>query len=161
MVSYTEKALIHYQANYYTYGLLFSDKNLLLHPPLLKHILFNGKNVLAIEIPITYSKYNISGHIDLILFSNGIIYISDYKPNLNNYNKFRYIPQLCAYAFIIMKILNLTINHVKCIIFSEKNSWEFSPSLLTEKINPFIQGLKNKNSDINFNWKDVFFFDIL
>jgi hypothetical protein len=151
LINYIKAAIKNFDGNH----ILFSRSGFLLHPPLLRYILYKESSAIAIELPIVRGD-GLSGHIDLIIFYQNIIYICDYKPNLWGLDKFRVIPQICSYALILKDQLKLNYD-IQCVIFSDDESWSFSPDILKHHINPFVQQLSTRNQSLNFNWKDTFF----
>lgn len=105
------------------------------HDPILKNILINDKDSIAIEVPIWEESNNkdLTGHIDLIQIQNNIIKVIDYKPEGN----FMFsMPQVAAYGFLLKK--NLNIKNLKCMTFNKAEAWEYDPNILLEDINNYL-----------------------
>lgn len=94
------------------------------------------EGVVVIEAPV-WSRFKdrtvISGHIDIIIIKDGVIYICDYKPNVkiplspdsNRYSFINSIPQIAAYAFILKKMFGYT--DIKCVTFNQDAACIYDP----------------------------------
>ncbi|TFF98859.1 MAG: hypothetical protein EU547_00170 [Promethearchaeota archaeon] len=97
------------------------------HDPVLKNILINDDQAIAIETPIWKQKNGscLTGHIDLIQITPELIRIVDYKPEGN----FLYsLPQVASYGLIFKS--NFKYDNIKCISFNKDEAWEYDPDLL-------------------------------
>ncbi|HEC37209.1 MAG TPA: hypothetical protein ENI29_03175 [bacterium] len=102
---------------------------------------------LAVELPV-YFEYKgeiIAGHIDLLLIKDGVLYVTDYKPDqspkagVSNYLSFiNSVPQLAAYALVLRDLLG--IEQVQCITFNKDGAWSFDPDDSLIFINKFLEG---------------------
>jgi hypothetical protein len=114
--------------NYASVGINETPK----HSTILKNFLIKDARSIAIEVPLWENNLPITGHADLIQFHEGII-VADYKPE----NHFLIsLPQVATYGVLLAKQFQLP---VKCISFSNKNAWEYSPNILMERIIPFME----------------------
>ncbi|KKL61501.1 hypothetical protein LCGC14_2194690, partial [marine sediment metagenome] len=100
---------------------------------------------LAIELPVyfEYKGQMITGHVDLLLIKDGVLYVADYKPDQspeigpNYYLSFlNSVPQLAAYAMVLRDILG--IDEVRCITFNKDRAWVFDPDESLAFINKFL-----------------------
>ena len=90
------------------------------------------------EIPIWmwYIDHYLTGHIDLILFINDIIYVCDYKPEETPipettrlpYSFMRSIPQVASYALVLKNLFN--IDNIMCITFNKSGAWIYGQKQL-------------------------------
>jgi hypothetical protein len=97
------------------------------------------KKTLAIEIPIYLtcdelscfrelfnSELALSGHIDLIRFENGKIWIWDYKPKARREKNA--VTQIYFYALMLSKRTGLDISNFMCGYFDDLDVYVFDPS---------------------------------
>ncbi len=105
------------------------------HDPVLRNILINDKDSIAIETPIwkRYENKFLTGHIDLIQITNNSIKIVDYKPEGKFLNS---LPQVSMYGLLLKKIFK--IDKAKCISFNKNKGWEYDPEILKEDIQDFL-----------------------
>ena len=82
-----------------------------------------------------YSTSYITGHIDLIEVEKDICKVVDYKPK----SFFHSIPQLIAYALIVMKTFDIKI--VRCVMFNKDSVWVFDPISTLKKVMIFLKSL--------------------
>ncbi len=102
------------------------------------------------EIPIWmwHKDHYLTGHIDLILVMDDIIYVCDYKPEETHipettrlsYSFMRSIPQVASYALVLKKLFD--IYDIMCITFNKKGAWIYEPKTTLTHLNTFIK--KNK-----------------
>lgn len=111
------------------------------HSTILRNFLLQDTKTIAIEIPIWDAKIPLTGHIDLLQICDAGLIVADYKPE----NHFIVsLPQIATYGLLLRQLFQVP---VKCISFSIEQAWEYSPSLLAEKIIPFME--RNNRS---LNW---------
>ncbi len=128
------------------------------HIELLPSILKNHPNSILMEIfvwmPIESKDTSLSafvtGIIDLILISNDIVYIVDYKPDKNIY---RSLPQVASYGLIIKSLINY--KNIVCISFNDETSIQFRPEILYE-LSPLIKMIQRDHPTFRPQWKEVF-----
>lgn len=122
------------------------------HNPILKHIILNEDNALAMEIPAwkVMEKMNevYTGHIDLLLLNNNCIIIADYKPDKTEMLKS--LPQICVYGLMLEYILNKIDDTVKlnidCMVFNKNRAWKFKPEILNSYILDFVKYMKHERN---------------
>jgi len=122
------------------------------HNPILKHIILNEDNALAMEIPAwkVIEKMNevYTGHIDLLLLNNNCIVIADYKPDKTEMLKS--LPQICVYGLMLEYILNKIDDTVKinidCMVFNKNRAWKFKPGILNSYILDFVKYMKHERN---------------
>jgi len=122
------------------------------HNPILKHIILNEDNALAMEIPAwkVIEKINVvyTGHIDLLLINNNCIVIADYKPDKTEILKS--LPQICVYGLMLEYILNKIDDTVKinidCMVFNKNRAWKFKPEILNSYILDFVKYMKHERN---------------
>ncbi|KKN25235.1 hypothetical protein LCGC14_0886890 [marine sediment metagenome] len=99
---------------------------------------------LAVELPVyfEYKGQMITGHVDLLLIKDGVLYVADYKPDqtpeigLNYLSFLNSVPQLAAYAIVLRDILG--IDEVRCITFNKDGAWVFDPDESLAFIEEFL-----------------------
>ncbi len=105
------------------------------HEPVLKNLLINHKNTIAIEVPVWRMPPNsITGHIDSLQIYEDEVVVVDYKPEGNF---MRSLPQVAFYGYLLQK--NLTLGKVTCISFNDKEAWKYSPQILVEDLNYLLE----------------------
>ena len=120
-------------------------------------------NSICMEIPIWmwYKSHYLTGHIDLILVIDDVIYVCDYKPEETpipettrlSYSFMRSIPQVASYALVLKKLYD--IDDIMCITFNKKGAWIYEPKATLTHLNNFIK--KNKQYKIsNRPWEQYF-----
>ncbi len=115
------------------------------HEPILKNILQEDKNAIAIEVPVWYdAPEKITGHIDLIKIDGDKINIIDLKPEGNF---MRSIPQVAYYGLLVKRRLNIEVN---CISFNNKLMWKYEPERLLKRTEEILSELNIKK----FDWQD-------
>ncbi|MFX1477154.1 MAG: hypothetical protein ACFFCI_03380 [Promethearchaeota archaeon] len=142
------------------YSDFFSASGSLNHEPLLTYLLFRSKlnNVIAKETFI-WAKVDrkilevdyLTGHIDLIAVKENLIYIIDYKPNCKNFLK--YMPQVGMYGLLLKKRINNPNIKVKCLMFNEKNSCLFDPTILFSELHYLSRELDEKYNSFSPIWE--------
>ncbi|MHA1670179.1 MAG: hypothetical protein ACTSV5_06315, partial [Promethearchaeota archaeon] len=107
------------------------------HDTVLGTLLKYDENSIVTEMPIwrKYSTSYITGHIDMLEVENDIYRVVDYKPK----SFFHSIPQLAAYALIVMKTFDIKI--VQCVMFNKDSVWVFDPISTLKKIMAFLKSL--------------------
>jgi len=133
------------------------------HEAVLDKILEKHIDSIGTEIPV-WSLFNdqyLTGHIDLILFIDDIIYVVDYKPEETphitsriSYSFIRSIPQVSSYALILER--EFGIKNIKCITFNKEGAWIYSPKVALEKFNEFIKKYKTYKVE-DRPWEEFFF----
>ncbi|MHA2008709.1 MAG: hypothetical protein ACXABO_11260 [Promethearchaeota archaeon] len=117
------------------------------HPPILTNLFFK-ENIIGIEIPVWKEGQDgeyITGHIDVLGFYKNTLVIADYKSNETDI--FRYLAQICAYAYLLKQRLNLEgFQHILCIAYSKDVVWAFKPQIL-EDILDFVRKENMKRSE--------------
>ena len=105
------------------------------HEPVLKNLLINHKNTIAIEVPVWRPPpKSITGHIDLLQIAGEELLVVDYKPEGNF---IRSLPQVAFYGYLLGK--NLMLDHVTCISFNERDAWKYSPQILIDGLNKLLE----------------------
>ena len=114
------------------------------HEAIQNFMLINDSTTIAVEVPVYLTNWDagyyrnqkgfifplnnyttpITGHIDILQIRNGLIHISDYKPEAD---KIQPIEQLTIYALALSRKLNLPLYFFKCAWFDESNYYEFFP----------------------------------
>jgi len=132
------------------------------HTSVLSKILLDSDYAIATEIPI-YRKYSdefLTGHIDLLMIIDDILYVCDYKPrtsphpNANPSVSFiNSIPQIACYGLILKK--NYGINKLFCVTFNKLGIWLYEPEIVMQKITSFI---KKQDSKRKLTWENFFQF---
>lgn len=135
---------------YYKPSEIYTSHNSPGHEFVLNKILEENSNSICMEIPIWmwYIDHYLTGHIDLILFLDEIIYVCDYKPEEApipettrlSYSFMRSIPQVASYALVLKNLF--IINDIMCITFNKKGAWIYEPETTLTHLNNFIK--KNK-----------------
>lgn len=117
------------------------------HPPILTNLFFK-KNIIGIEIPVwmkTQDGNYITGHINVLGFYKNTLIIADYKPDETDI--FRYLPQICAHAYLIKQRLQLEdFQNILCIGYSKDVVWAFKPQIL-EDVLEFVRKENIKRSE--------------
>ncbi|MBD3407694.1 MAG: hypothetical protein GF411_16370 [Candidatus Lokiarchaeota archaeon] len=118
---------------------------------ILQDFLYEDSRAIAIEVPVWSERYKISGHIDLIRFSDEKIQVCDYKPGPLDSVAKRFldsIPQVASYGEMLSHHLSQTLRSaldasflpkVECCIFDTHSCWRFDSNLfvtleMTDKI---------------------------
>ncbi|TFG07116.1 hypothetical protein EU538_09225 [Candidatus Thorarchaeota archaeon] len=108
---------------------------------ILKEFLSKDPMTLAIEVPVWSDHYQLSGHIDLVRYSEAMIQVCDYKPGPLESTKKRFfdsLPQVSAYGEMMTYHLASTLRsaldapilpRVSCCIFDSHSSWHFGSEL--------------------------------
>ncbi len=105
------------------------------HEPVLKNLLINHKNTIAIEVPVwRLPPHSITGHIDLLQITEDEALVVDYKPEGNF---MRSLPQVAFYGYLLGE--NLALKNVTCISFNEKDAWKYSPQVLVKDLNYLLE----------------------
>ncbi|KKM16965.1 hypothetical protein LCGC14_1680540, partial [marine sediment metagenome] len=135
---------------YYKPSEIYTSHNSPGHEFVLNKILEENSNSICMEIPIWmwHIDHFLTGHIDLILYINDIIYVCDYKPEETpipettrlSYSFMRSIPQVASYALVLKNLFN--INDIMCITFNKSGAWIYEPKTTLTHLNNFIK--KNK-----------------
>lgn len=148
---------------YYNPSEIYNTHNSPGHEFILNKILEREPNSVGMEIPIWmwHKDHYLTGHIDLILVIDDIIYICDYKPEETpilqttrlSYSFMRSIPQVASYALVLKKLFE--INDIKCITFNKKGAWIYEPKTTLTQLNRFIK--QNKQYKANDRpWEKYF-----
>ncbi len=98
------------------------------HPAVLSTILRRDPSSISIETPVWSTNRRITGHIDLIRFSNSKLEIIDYKPKGDFYSS---IPQIATYGLVAKEQFGIPLESINCIAFNSRKAWEFPPTILT------------------------------
>ena len=81
----------------------------------------------------------------MIKVINGQVYVCDLKPGesvdintsaIGN-SQLKNIPQISAYAFILMEMFGL--KDIKCLLFNKKGGWKFDPIIMCKQNSKFIK----------------------
>ncbi|MBY9006902.1 MAG: helix-turn-helix domain-containing protein [Candidatus Lokiarchaeota archaeon] len=121
-------------------------------------ILYKSKYAVASETPIwiysdTEQKY-LTGHVDLIMIIDGVVYVCDFKPNYSNNTKpasknfINSIPQVAIYGLIIKK--NFNIENLYCITFNKESAWVYNPCTVINEVTKFLH---RHNQNIKQSWE--------
>ncbi|KKM86464.1 hypothetical protein LCGC14_1278760, partial [marine sediment metagenome] len=156
LIDYIKLARIHYKNN----KKAFSEKsNKILHDYLQLFIREKSNYIIVTELlvwlPINDPSINadyIYGHIDFLFYFNDTLYVCDYKPLDRSF--FRSLPQICLYGLILDKMLNIPNLKIKCITFNQKESWEYSPSILYTYVEEIIKKIKRFNPKVKTEWNN-------
>ncbi|MCO5069477.1 MAG: PD-(D/E)XK nuclease family protein [Kiritimatiellae bacterium] len=70
------------------------------------------------------------GHIDILQFSYGKLWILDYKPDAKKESAEKVITQLSLYATALRYRAKVKIEDIACVYFDEKSSYDFKPELI-------------------------------
>ncbi len=148
--------------NHYSPSDILPTHNSPSHEAVLDKILEKNIDSIGTEIPVWslfIDKY-LTGHIDLILCINDIIYVVDYKPEETphissriSYSFIRSIPQVSSYALVLER--EFSIKNIKCITFNKEGAWIYNPNVALEEFNEFIK--KNKTYRVEDRpWEEFF-----
>ena len=108
---------------------------------ILTEFIENDRNTIAIEVPVWSERYRITGHIDLIRYSDGVIQVCDYKPGTLESTTKRFthsLPQVAAYGELLAIHLSNTLRSaleapslpkIQCCIFDTHSCWTFGAEL--------------------------------
>ena len=108
---------------------------------IIQDFLTNDSSSIAIEIPVWSEKYQITGHIDLLRYVNGIIQVCDYKPGTQTTTTSRFLdslPQVAAYGELMAHHLSNTLRpalnapllpKIECCIFDAHSCWTFGAEI--------------------------------
>jgi len=111
---------------------------------ILKEFILNDPFTIAIEVPVWSERYKLTGHIDLIRFTDGIIHVCDYKPGPMDQTKNRFmdsIPQVSAYGEMLTHHLAGTLRSafeapllpkIRCCIFDTHSCWYFGAEMFVQ-----------------------------
>lgn len=157
--------LIEFSKNkYYTPSEIYPSHGSPRHESVLNMILEKDPYSIGMEIPIWiwHEDHFLTGHIDLILYIDGIIYICDYKPEETpntdttrlSYSFMRSVPQVASYALVLKYLFG--IEGIKCVTFNKKGAWIFEPKLTLNKLNEFIKKYKQYKVE-DRPWEKYFF----
>jgi hypothetical protein len=119
---------------------LQNDRYKTAHSKVQVTMLENDPKTFAVEVPIWLEPDDIkqyhdlfdtreplSGHIDLLRFEDGKIWVWDYKPRAENE---RYAPtQVFFYALMLSKRTGISLDNFMCGYFDQHTSFVFKPSL--------------------------------
>jgi hypothetical protein len=110
------------------------------HDGVLKSILHMFADTVAIEAPISDSRFFLNGYIDLLaVISKGNgqyqIYVGDYKPDAeirrNPSNHLTSIPQVALYGAMLRKQLNFPdYVDICCFSFNDRSAWVYPVEIL-------------------------------
>ncbi len=123
------------------------------HTPILRNILKNQLYSYSIETPVwlylSNRKEYLTGHIDLTLTKENIIFVSDYKTSKEE--MIRSLPQISTYGLLLKHNL-LGINNsfnfeIKCITFSKDLAFIYNPNILQSEILNFIKLMNEKREN--------------
>jgi hypothetical protein len=142
---------------------IFSNENNISHDILQVFIMKNNENIIStvvlvwlrINDPSLEENY-ISGHIDFLIYYNGILYICDYKPDKRDKNFLRSLPQVSYYALLLGEFLNFPDLKIKCITFNKYQAWEYDPFRLFTYVSRIISKLKQTFPSISAPWEKYF-----
>ena len=129
----------------------YSNRYKAAHSRIEVFMLENDDNTLAVEVPLWlfpneayfYNKFfntdnPLTGHIDLLRFSENKIWIWDYKPKAQK-EKYATL-QVLFYAYMLSKRTNINLDNFMCGYFDEKDTYIFKPRVeLFDKILPSIE----------------------
>lgn len=109
------------------------EKKLTGHSKALIPILSNYQNALAIEVPVWCEDYQLpdgsiktlTGHIDLLTFEKGKIWIWDYKPNFENVGKenFKACKQIDLYRDLLCSLVGLNVDQINLGWFNQQHEF--------------------------------------
>ena len=92
----------------------------------------NDKKSLAAEVPVWFEenennmiKGNLTGHIDLLRYEDGKVWIWDYKPNALN-EKYA-STQLYFYALMLSERTGINLENIRCGYFDSAYAFTFKP----------------------------------
>ena len=106
------------------------------HEVVLTHLLMEMKqiNMISVETPVWHRE--ITGHIDLLGERDDTLFVIEYKPK--EAELYKGIVQACIYAFFLSKLLQISKEKIKCLIFTPKIAFTFDLTILNDIIE-FIQ----------------------
>lgn len=111
-------------------ALQFAPCNRERHPVLEQYFLACDRSTIAVEVPV-YFMHNelgsITGHIDVLQFSYGKLWILDYKPEAKKENAEKVITQLSLYAMALHYRAKVQLKSIVCAYFDEEACYEFKP----------------------------------
>ncbi len=108
---------------------------------ILMEFLCRDPMTVAREVPVWSDYYHLSGHIDLVRYSDGMIQVCDYKPGPLESTKKRFfesLPQVSAYGEMMTYHLASTLRsaldaptlpRVSCCVFDSHSSWHFGAEM--------------------------------
>ena len=118
--------------------------------------------IFVIDVPIyhKYSRGYLGGFLDLLYVVDGVLYIVDYKPdldpNIDAYGSSSFInciPQLGSYVLMMKAFFG--INDVKVVAFNDEAAWVFDAIPIFKK----LAGLMSEHNPSNLlKWKYYFKF---
>lgn len=91
-------------------------------------------NMISVETPVWHRE--ITGHIDLLGERDDTLFVIEYKPK--EAELYKGIVQACIYAFFLSKLLQISKEKIKCLIFTPKIAFTFDLTILNDIIE-FIQ----------------------
>ena len=148
---------------YYDPSEIYKSHNSPGHEFVLNKILAEDSNSIGMEIPIWmwHVDHYLTGHIDLILVVDDIIYVCDYKPEETpsietkrlSYSFMRSIPQVASYALVLKKLFGL--EKILCITFNKKGAWIYEPKTTLARLNTFIKKYKQYKA-FDRPWENYF-----
>jgi hypothetical protein len=105
------------------------------HDVIEEFFLINDATTFATEVPVYMSveeaknfglniSETLTGHIDMLQFRNGRIYILDYKPDTDPKNAQE---QLCLYALCLNRRTGIPLSRMTCAAFNKDAYAEFDP----------------------------------
>lgn len=107
---------------------------------------------IASEVPVFLKLTKLPtllGHIDLLVYKDGVLYVCDYKPDQLPFTRTRFyesfinsIPQIATYALVLRQMFKL--KDVKCVTFNKKGAWLYDPLATLKEITYFM--LNNRES---------------
>jgi len=134
------------RSKYKESSLLSPVSKLPTHPAVLDNILRKTRDTIIKEMPIWRIHDNklLTGHIDLVMIVDGIMYVCDYKPGdsadpqSSQWSKhfLNSIPQVSFYGKLMKSVFG--IKEVRCITFSDTNAWIYDPDTVLEQVNDFL-----------------------
>ncbi len=109
---------------------------------------------IACEVPVYLKPQDselvaLIGHIDLLVFVDGVLYVCDYKPDQQSkttpsYSFINSIPQIATYALVLKQMFNL--RELKCVTFNKRGVWLYDPLTTLNDITIFIK--RNRESTV-------------
>ncbi len=115
------------------------------------------------EIPL-YRKNGVklvTGHLDILLLIDGVLYVCDYKPDGSpdpytskiSYSFLDSIPQVAAYSKIFRLAYGIKINEIKCVTFNKDGAWVYDDIVLKD-VEEFMD---TQSISDNNNWQDYIY----
>jgi hypothetical protein len=114
-------------------ALRFAPTNRDRHPVVEQYFLACDRNTIAVEVPVYFIHKvhgSITGHIDMLQFSFGKLWILDFKPGAENEDHEKVITQLSVYATALHYRSRVRLDEIRCAYFDERVFYAFKPEMV-------------------------------